>query len=66
MSKSHQRLFVFSENDRVVQVNAIAMEGALHTFAVLTLRKCGKVAKVVSKAFGLLLVYDENVLIYVA
>uniref|UniRef100_A0A671XM25 Tight junction protein 2a (zona occludens 2) n=1 Tax=Sparus aurata TaxID=8175 RepID=A0A671XM25_SPAAU len=37
------------ENDRVVQVNAIAMEGALHTFAVQTLRKCGKVAKVTVK-----------------
>ncbi|KAM8743317.1 tight junction protein ZO-2a isoform 2-T2 [Acanthopagrus schlegelii] len=37
------------ENDRVVQVNAIAMEGALHTFAVQTLRKCGKVAKITVK-----------------
>uniref|UniRef100_A0A3Q4BBA7 Uncharacterized protein n=1 Tax=Mola mola TaxID=94237 RepID=A0A3Q4BBA7_MOLML len=35
------------ENDRVVQVNAIAMEGAMHSFAVNTLRKCGKVAKIV-------------------
>ena len=41
-------MFVFSENDRVVQVNAIAMEGAMHSFAVSTLRKCGKVAKIVS------------------
>uniref|UniRef100_A0A3Q3A2D2 Tight junction protein 2 n=1 Tax=Kryptolebias marmoratus TaxID=37003 RepID=A0A3Q3A2D2_KRYMA len=36
------------EKDRVVQVNAIAMEGAQHSFAVQTLRKCGKVAKIVS------------------
>lgn len=42
-------LFFFSENDRVVQVNAIPMEGANHSFAVGTLRKCGKVAKIVSK-----------------
>lgn len=41
--------FFFSENDRVVQVNAIPMEGANHSFAVGTLRKCGKVAKIVSK-----------------
>uniref|UniRef100_A0A3Q3A3U5 Tight junction protein 2 n=1 Tax=Kryptolebias marmoratus TaxID=37003 RepID=A0A3Q3A3U5_KRYMA len=38
------------EKDRVVQVNAIAMEGAQHSFAVQTLRKCGKVAKIVSDA----------------
>uniref|UniRef100_A0A3B4TC29 Tight junction protein 2a (zona occludens 2) n=1 Tax=Seriola dumerili TaxID=41447 RepID=A0A3B4TC29_SERDU len=37
------------ENDRVVQVNAIPMEGAIHSFAVQTLRKCGKVAKIVMK-----------------
>ncbi|KAM4528115.1 tight junction protein ZO-2a isoform 2-T2 [Odontesthes bonariensis] len=37
------------EKDRVVQVNAIPMEGALHSFAVQTLRKCGKVAKVTVK-----------------
>uniref|UniRef100_A0A665UDE8 Tight junction protein ZO-2-like n=1 Tax=Echeneis naucrates TaxID=173247 RepID=A0A665UDE8_ECHNA len=37
------------ENDRVVQVNAIPMEGAIHSFAVQTLRKCGKVAKVTVK-----------------
>ncbi|KAF3848790.1 hypothetical protein F7725_015287, partial [Dissostichus mawsoni] len=36
--------FLF-ENDRLVQVNAISMEGAIHSFAVQTLRKCGKVAK---------------------
>uniref|UniRef100_A0A3Q0SVK2 Tight junction protein 2a (zona occludens 2) n=1 Tax=Amphilophus citrinellus TaxID=61819 RepID=A0A3Q0SVK2_AMPCI len=36
------------ENDRVVQVNAIPMEGAIHSFAVQTLRKCGKVAKIPS------------------
>uniref|UniRef100_A0A672JLQ4 Tight junction protein 2a (zona occludens 2) n=1 Tax=Salarias fasciatus TaxID=181472 RepID=A0A672JLQ4_SALFA len=37
------------ENDRVIQVNAIPMEGALHSFAVNTLRKCGKVAKITVK-----------------
>ncbi|CAJ1070852.1 tight junction protein ZO-2 isoform X3 [Xyrichtys novacula] len=37
------------ENDRVIQVNAIPMEGAIHSFAVQTLRKCGKVAKVTVK-----------------
>ncbi|XP_034565195.1 tight junction protein ZO-2a isoform X2 [Notolabrus celidotus] len=37
------------ENDRVVQVNAITMEGAMHSFAVQTLRKCGKVAKITVK-----------------
>uniref|UniRef100_A0A8C2WUW5 Tight junction protein 2a (zona occludens 2) n=1 Tax=Cyclopterus lumpus TaxID=8103 RepID=A0A8C2WUW5_CYCLU len=40
--------FLF-ENDRVIQVNAIPMEGATHSFAVQTLRKCGKVAKIVIK-----------------
>lgn len=34
------------ENDRVIQVNAIPMEGVVHSFAVQTLRKCGKVAKI--------------------
>lgn len=51
MLSSYQCVFVFSENDRVVQVNAIPMEGAIHSFAVQTLRKCGKVAKIVSKTF---------------
>ncbi|XP_013878039.1 tight junction protein ZO-2a isoform X2 [Austrofundulus limnaeus] len=37
------------EKDRVVQVNAVAMEGAQHSFAVQTLRKCGKVAKITVK-----------------
>uniref|UniRef100_A0A7N6F5H9 Tight junction protein 2a (zona occludens 2) n=1 Tax=Anabas testudineus TaxID=64144 RepID=A0A7N6F5H9_ANATE len=37
------------ENDRVVQVNATAMDGAVHSFAVQTLRKCGKVAKITVK-----------------
>ncbi|XP_078018099.1 tight junction protein ZO-2a isoform X1 [Epinephelus lanceolatus] len=37
------------ENDRVMQVNATPMEGALHSFAVQTLRKCGKVAKITVK-----------------
>ncbi|XP_031711473.1 tight junction protein ZO-2a isoform X3 [Anarrhichthys ocellatus] len=40
--------FLF-ESDRVIQVNAIPMEGALHSFAVQTLRKCGKVAKITVK-----------------
>ncbi|XP_056288408.1 tight junction protein ZO-2a isoform X3 [Pseudoliparis swirei] len=40
--------FLF-ENDRVIQVNAIPMEGAVHSFAVQTLRKCGKVAKITVK-----------------
>ena len=39
-----------SEKDRVVQVNAIPMDGVVHSFAVQTLRKCGKVAKIVSIA----------------
>ncbi|KAG8010877.1 Tight junction protein ZO-2, partial [Nibea albiflora] len=37
------------ENDRVIQVNAIPMDGAIHSFAVQTLRKCGKVAKITVK-----------------
>lgn len=37
------------EKDRVVQVNAVSMEGAIHSFAVQTLRKCGKVAKITIK-----------------
>ncbi|XP_041666627.1 tight junction protein ZO-2a isoform X2 [Cheilinus undulatus] len=37
------------ENDRVIQVNAIPMEGVIHSFAVSTLRKCGKVAKITVK-----------------
>uniref|UniRef100_H3CDB5 Tight junction protein 2a (zona occludens 2) n=1 Tax=Tetraodon nigroviridis TaxID=99883 RepID=H3CDB5_TETNG len=37
------------EKDRVIQVNAISMEGANHSFAVGTLRKCGKVAKITVK-----------------
>ncbi|XP_037341223.2 tight junction protein ZO-2a isoform X2 [Pungitius pungitius] len=40
--------FLF-ENDRVIQVNAVSMEGALHSAAVQTLRKCGKVAKITVK-----------------
>ncbi|KAM6901004.1 tight junction protein ZO-2a isoform 2-T2 [Lycodopsis pacificus] len=40
--------FLF-ESDRVIQVNAIPMEGVLHSFAVQTLRKCGKVAKITVK-----------------
>ncbi|KAL2087380.1 hypothetical protein ACEWY4_016208 [Coilia grayii] len=37
------------ENDRVMQVNAVRMEGVEHSFAVQTLRKCGKVAKILVK-----------------
>ncbi|KAK7895271.1 hypothetical protein WMY93_020596 [Mugilogobius chulae] len=37
------------EKDRVIQVNAIPMEGVVHSFAVQTLRKCGKVAKITVK-----------------
>ncbi|KAL0965437.1 hypothetical protein UPYG_G00281270 [Umbra pygmaea] len=37
------------ENDRVVQVNAIPMDNVPHSFAVQTLRKCGKVAKITVK-----------------
>lgn len=47
-------LIVFcSENDRVVQVNAIPMDNVPHSFAVQTLRKCGKVAKIVSIIFDI-------------
>lgn len=42
---------MYSENDRVIQVNAVPMEGVPHSFAVQTLRKCGKVAKIVSETF---------------
>ncbi|CAL9683227.1 unnamed protein product [Knipowitschia caucasica] len=37
------------EGDRVVQVNATLMDGVAHSFAVQTLRKCGKVAKITVK-----------------
>uniref|UniRef100_A0A672LI82 Tight junction protein ZO-2-like n=1 Tax=Sinocyclocheilus grahami TaxID=75366 RepID=A0A672LI82_SINGR len=37
------------ENDRVIQVNNVPMDGVQHTFAVQTLRKCGKVAKIMVK-----------------
>ncbi|XP_041706748.2 tight junction protein ZO-2-like isoform X2 [Coregonus clupeaformis] len=37
------------DNDRVVQVNATPMDGVPHSFAVQTLRKCGKVAKITVK-----------------
>uniref|UniRef100_A0A672KWB3 Tight junction protein ZO-2-like n=1 Tax=Sinocyclocheilus grahami TaxID=75366 RepID=A0A672KWB3_SINGR len=36
------------ENDRVMQVNTITMDNVPHSFAVQSLRKCGKVAKIVS------------------
>uniref|UniRef100_A0A4W4FIL7 Tight junction protein 2a (zona occludens 2) n=1 Tax=Electrophorus electricus TaxID=8005 RepID=A0A4W4FIL7_ELEEL len=37
------------ENDRVIQVNTWPMESVPHSFAVQTLRKCGKVAKILVK-----------------
>uniref|UniRef100_A0A672NBT9 Tight junction protein ZO-2-like n=1 Tax=Sinocyclocheilus grahami TaxID=75366 RepID=A0A672NBT9_SINGR len=37
------------ENDRVMQVNTIAMDNVPHSFAVQSLRKSGKVAKVTVK-----------------
>lgn len=37
-----------SENDRVIQVNSVPMDNVPHSFAVQSLRKCGKVAKIVS------------------
>ncbi|KAM9857978.1 tight junction protein ZO-2b [Aulostomus maculatus] len=37
------------ENDRVIQVNSIAMDNVPHSFAVQSLRKCGKVAKITVK-----------------
>lgn len=41
-------LLVDSENDRVILVNSIPMDNVPHSFAVQQLRKCGKVAKIVS------------------
>ncbi|XP_073685134.1 tight junction protein ZO-2a isoform X2 [Garra rufa] len=40
--------FLF-ESDRVIQVNNVPMDGVQHAFAVQTLRKCGKVAKITVK-----------------
>uniref|UniRef100_A0A8C5ELA1 Tight junction protein ZO-2 n=1 Tax=Gouania willdenowi TaxID=441366 RepID=A0A8C5ELA1_GOUWI len=37
------------ENDRVIQVNSVAMDNVPHSFAVQSLRKCGKVAKITVK-----------------
>ncbi|XP_023193633.1 tight junction protein ZO-2 isoform X3 [Xiphophorus maculatus] len=37
------------EKDRVILVNNTPMDGALHSFAVQTLRKCGKTAKITVK-----------------
>ncbi|XP_033476110.2 tight junction protein ZO-2b isoform X2 [Epinephelus lanceolatus] len=37
------------ENDRVIQVNNIPMDNVPHSFAVQSLRKCGKVAKITVK-----------------
>ncbi|XP_077943222.1 tight junction protein ZO-2b isoform X3 [Gasterosteus aculeatus] len=40
--------FLF-ESDRVIQVNSIPMDNVPHSFAVQSLRKCGKVAKITVK-----------------
>ncbi|XP_056274724.1 tight junction protein ZO-2-like isoform X3 [Pseudoliparis swirei] len=37
------------EDDRVIQVNAIPMDNVPHSFAVQSLRRCGKVAKITVK-----------------
>uniref|UniRef100_A0A7N6B160 Tight junction protein 2b (zona occludens 2) n=1 Tax=Anabas testudineus TaxID=64144 RepID=A0A7N6B160_ANATE len=37
------------ENDRVIQVNSVPMDNVPHSFAVQSLRKCGKVAKITVK-----------------
>ncbi|XP_028270066.1 tight junction protein ZO-2-like [Parambassis ranga] len=37
------------ENDHVIQVNSVPMDNVPHSFAVQSLRKCGKVAKVTVK-----------------
>ncbi|KAF7700735.1 tight junction protein ZO-2a [Silurus meridionalis] len=37
------------QNDRVIQVNSSSMENVVHSFAVQTLRKCGKVARITVK-----------------
>ncbi|XP_063753655.1 tight junction protein ZO-2-like isoform X3 [Eleginops maclovinus] len=37
------------ENDRVILVNSIPMDNVPHSFAVQSLRKCGKVAKITVK-----------------
>ncbi|XP_044219447.1 tight junction protein ZO-2-like isoform X2 [Thunnus albacares] len=37
------------ENDRVILVNSISMDNVPHSFAVQSLRKCGKVAKITVK-----------------
>uniref|UniRef100_A0A8C6TIA2 Tight junction protein 2b (zona occludens 2) n=1 Tax=Neogobius melanostomus TaxID=47308 RepID=A0A8C6TIA2_9GOBI len=37
------------EMDRVIQVNTISMDNVPHSFAVQSLRKCGKVAKITVK-----------------
>ncbi|XP_030273161.1 tight junction protein ZO-2b isoform X4 [Sparus aurata] len=37
------------ENDRVIQVNSIPMDNVPHSFAVQSLRKCGKVARIMVK-----------------
>lgn len=48
-----------SENDRVIQVNSIPMDNVPHSFAVQSLRKCGKVAKIVSMSFTIFVIESE-------
>ncbi|XP_026167316.1 tight junction protein ZO-2-like isoform X2 [Mastacembelus armatus] len=48
-SGSSTRLLFSGENDRVIQVNSIPMDNVPHSFAVQSLRKCGKVAKIMVK-----------------
>uniref|UniRef100_A0A671VFW0 Tight junction protein 2b (zona occludens 2) n=1 Tax=Sparus aurata TaxID=8175 RepID=A0A671VFW0_SPAAU len=40
---------VCQKNDRVIQVNSIPMDNVPHSFAVQSLRKCGKVARIMVK-----------------
>lgn len=49
-----------SENDRVIQVNSITMDNVPHSFAVQSLRKCGKVAKIVSMSYTLLFITQSE------
>lgn len=48
-------MVLYSENDRVILVNNVPMDGVQHAFAVQTLRKCGKVAKIVSVTFWIVI-----------
>ncbi|CAN9512691.1 unnamed protein product [Ophioblennius macclurei] len=48
------------ENDRVIQVNAIPMDNVPHSFAVQSLRKCGKVAKITVKRPRKVAAHSQN------